>query len=62
MKTKEYRNPLDGHSSPLCLKLTEPVGVTMTWSSSVASIGLRASRTRRVISISARDGSAEPLG
>ena len=26
MKTKEYRNPLDSHSSPLCLKLRTLTG------------------------------------
>ena len=49
-------------SRPRSRKLSEPVGVTMTWSSSVTSIVFRASRMRPVMSISARDGSGSPVG
>ena len=49
-------------SSPRCWKLTEPEGVTMTWSSSVTSIVFSASRRRPVMSMSALDGSGQPEG
>ena len=49
-------------SRPRAWKLTEPVGVTTTWSSSVTSIVFSASRMRPVMSMSALDGSGSPDG
>ncbi len=49
-------------SNPLSWKLTEPVGVTIRWSSSVTSMVFSASRRRSVMAMSARDGSGEPPG
>ena len=49
-------------SRPRAWKLTEPVGVTTTWSSSVTSIVLSASRMRPVMSMSALDGSGSVEG
>ena len=49
-------------SSPRAWKLTEPVGVTMTWSSSVTPIDISASLMRCVMSMSAFDGFGSELG
>ena len=51
-----------GQSRPRALKLTEPVGVTMMWSSSVTSMVFSASLMHCVMSMSAVDGVGSEVG